>query len=93
MGKERETTLKGRDAQTGRFIKVRDARKRPPGGGPSVSAPGTRRARPHELPFGARSTHRTAVATPKGRRQRPRFPLLATPSPRYNPHTSCARGV
>lgn len=27
--KERETTLKGRDARTGQFIPVEDARKRP----------------------------------------------------------------
>lgn len=29
MGKERESTLKGRDARTGQFIPVKEARERP----------------------------------------------------------------
>lgn len=29
MGKERESTLKGRDASTGQFIPVKEARERP----------------------------------------------------------------
>jgi hypothetical protein len=29
MAKERESTLKGRDARTGQFIPVKDARERP----------------------------------------------------------------